>query len=590
MTQQRDLRVVRDAWRAEWPHALALWSRFTMLREPSWCLTRADEKREKLAGSFAMIRLSDHTVVISLAQIAELGLEDYPREVMAHEIGHHVYCPADLTDDAKLMARIRAALPTREAYAGLVSNLYTDLLINDRLTRAGELRMGDLYLKLAGSSSSRLWTFYMRVCEILWSREKGSLARGGIDGGLEADAMLGARVIRAYASEWLRGAGRFAALCFTYLDEDAAETEKALRQWLDAHGASEGGLPDGLAEIDPDEIDGAIHPSLDEALSGVPSDEENESGKPVPGGGATETGDPNERRRYREPSDYADILRSVGVALSEDEIVSRYYRERALPHLVRFPTRELPQSTEPLPEGVEPWDVGESLEDLDLLESVMQSPQVIPGATTLKRVYGTMEGTLPARDPLDLYVGIDCSGSMGNPRHQISWPILAGTIVALSALRAGSRVKVVLSGEPGSHTSTDGFTRVERDVLKTLTSYLGTGYAFGIHRLAETFDARKPADRPVHALIVTDHDIFAMLKEKRLGTDGWAVARRALENARGGGTYVLHMSPEWEKDGIGRMKTDGWNVATILTWEDIVAFAREFSRANFGPAPGGRRG
>src|SRR5215470_15272702 len=99
---------VRQAWSAAWPAALELWSRFTKLREPHWCLTEEQERAEHLVGSFAMIRLTDHTVVISLRQVLALGLEDYPREIMGHEIGHHVYCPADLTDETKLMARIRA--------------------------------------------------------------------------------------------------------------------------------------------------------------------------------------------------------------------------------------------------------------------------------------------------------------------------------------------------------------------------------------------------------------------------------------------------------------------------------------------------
>src|SRR5207253_6392708 len=71
--------------------------------------------------------------------------------ILAHEIGHHVYCPADLNDEARLMARIRTALPTRENFAGLVSNLYTDALINDRLRRSSELRMNDIYARLARS-------------------------------------------------------------------------------------------------------------------------------------------------------------------------------------------------------------------------------------------------------------------------------------------------------------------------------------------------------------------------------------------------------------------------------------------------------
>jgi hypothetical protein len=578
-----DARAVCEMWRAAWPAALELWSRYTKLREPHWCFTVKEETAEDLTGSFAMIRLTDHTVVISLRQIISFGLQEYPLEVMGHEIGHHVYCPADLTDEAKLMARLRAGLPTLEKYAGLVSNLYCDLLINDRLTRFKELRMGDIYRKLSSASGNRLWTFYMRICEILWSLDHGTLASGAIDRKLDTDAMLGARVIRAYANEWLRGAGRFAALCFDYLAADADEVQKLLKAWLDTHGRTESSLPDGMAEIDPDEIDGAIHPSLDDAISGLGSNEEERQRPPV-NNGASQAGDGPPKRRYREPSEYADILRSVGVQLPESEIVSRYYRERALPHLIRFPSRELPQSAEPLMENLEPWDAGEAIEDLDVIESVMLNQQIVPGFTTVKRVYGTMQGTLPQREPLDLYIGIDCSGSMGNPARQVSFPVLAGTIVALSALRAGSRVKAVLSGEPGKFVSMKDFSRDENEILKTLTTYLGTGYSFGIHRLAETFEARKSADRPVHVLIVTDHDIYSMLGETVSGKTGWSVAAEALQRARGGGTYVLNMPEEFEPKGVIRMRGDGWTVASVVQWEDIVPFARDFSRATFGEA------
>jgi len=585
---QRD--AILEQWRAAWPAALALWSRFTKLREPHFCFSAAEEKAEELSGSFAMIRLTDQTIVISLAQVLELQLQDYPLEVMGHEIGHHVYCPADLTDEAKLMARIRNGLPTLERFAGLVSNLYTDLLINDRLTRFSELRMGDIYRKLSGASANRLWSFYMRMCEILWSLERDTLAHATIDEKMVTDAMLGARLIRVYANDWLRGAGGFAALCFDYVESDAKEVETMLKSWLDTHGRTESGIPDGLAEVE--EGEEAVHPSLDEAVSGVPAPDEDQE-RPVINDAASADGDGVPRRRYREPSEYADILKSVGVKLPENEIISRYYRERALPHLIRFPTRSLPQSTEPLAEGLESWDAGEALEELDIAESIILNPQVVPGYTTMKRVYGTMEGTTPQREPLDLYVGIDCSGSMGNPRITTSFPILAGTIVALSALRAGSRVKVVLSGEPGKYVSTKDFGRDEAEILTTLTSYLGTGYSFGIHRLAETFDQRKPSDRPVHILIVTDHDIFMMLRETssgRAGFDprrtGWDVARDALAKARGGATYVLNMPIDFEPAGVKQMQNDGWSVSSVRQWEDIVAFAREFSRRTFAePAP-----
>src|SRR5690606_15953972 len=145
------------------------------------------------------------------------------------------------------------------------------------------------------------------------------------------------------------------------------------------------------------------------------------------------------------------------------------------------------------------------LEKIDWLHTAIASPRVVPGITTLQRIWDEVPGDRPRTKPLDLYLGIDCSGSRLDPRRELSHPVLAGAIVCLSALRVGARVKVVLSGEPGTSVSTDGFTRDENQVLGVLTDYLGTGYAFGIHRLEETFVEK--TEHPTHILIVTDQDI-----------------------------------------------------------------------------------
>src|SRR5204863_160347 len=83
------------------PRALALWSKFTRLSEPRWCFSDAEAEKEGLTESFAMIRLNDQAVVINLAQIEAAHLERFALEILAHEIGHHVYAPADLTDNAR---------------------------------------------------------------------------------------------------------------------------------------------------------------------------------------------------------------------------------------------------------------------------------------------------------------------------------------------------------------------------------------------------------------------------------------------------------------------------------------------------------
>ncbi|MGH9903260.1 MAG: VWA domain-containing protein, partial [Pyrinomonadaceae bacterium] len=357
-----------------------------------------------------------------------------------------------------------------------------------------------------------------------------------------------------------------------------------------------GGSIEGLTEIEPGEEEDAIHPSLDEELSGVAAaaaDEPaaDESGSPNPIGAEREGGGKS-RRQYREPFEYGEILKSLDANLSDHEIAVRYYRELAIPHLIRFPVRETFEMTEPLAEGLETWDAGSPLESVDWFESAVVSPHVVPGFTTVQRTYGTSPGALPERRPLDLYLGIDCSGSMANPQRNLSYPVLAGTIIAVSALRAGAKVLATLSGEPGRSVSTDGFVSNESAVLELLTGYLGTGYAFGIHRLVETFRATKPPPRPVHILIITDHDIFSMLDQTYEGTGGWEIARRSLETAAGGGTYVLHMRRDWNDAQTARMTADGWHVSNVENLEDMVAFARGFSKENYArkvTPPGGKK-
>ena len=581
------LALLRDLWLARWPAALALWSKFTRLSEPRWCFTPEDEKREGLSASFAMIRLVDHAVVISLRQIAEQGLQAFALEILGHEIGHHVYTPADLSDHGRMIARMRWGLPGKEHLASFISNLYTDLLINDRLQRSAGLSMAKVYEALgekSTDSADRMWTFYMRIYEILWSLTKGTLAAGRIDERLEGDAHLGARLIRSYAKEWLDGSGRFAALCLPYLLEDEGQAmQKLLRGWRDTENAGAGGFPDGLTEMGESEKEGAIHPAMDDELAGLgegPSGEEASEGELK--SRVHEMGKSQGQRR--EPFEYGAILKALGIDLSQHEIAIRYYRERAAPHLIPFPSRTIPETTEPLPEGLEPWDIGSPLESADWMESVLVSPRIVPGMTTMQRVWGTTEGSLPQKQPIDLDLYVDSSGSIPDPQVATSYLTLAGAIVALSALRAGARVQATLWSGARQFTTTDGFIRDEHKILGILTGYFGGGTAFPIHVLRDTYSERKPADRPVHLLVISDDGVTTMFDKDEQGNSGWDISRMAMEKARGGGTMVLNLWGKWEDNAdLARANHEqGWQISLMRTWEELVEFARRFSAMKYG--------
>ncbi len=410
------------AWQEAWPRALLLWSRFTRLEDPVWCFTQAEEAAAGLTGSFAMIRLNDHSVVISLRQIAERGLDDLAMEVLAHEIGHHILTPADPRDHVRMLARMQAPLGHLARHAGMVANLYTDLLINDRLERIEELRMAEVYRRLkSNEGGDDLWLLYMRIYEDLWRLPTGTLSppRPETDEKtrphlkyLDLDVRIGARIIRTYARDWLNGAASFAALVFPYLVQSVGDTLGRVEALMDTAGAAEGADPAGLAEMDVGEGADA-NPREDPGLNGTTGasaeddEDKNDGGQ---GGDTPERGSKAPRQtRYRPPTQYADLLKAAGVKLTPGEAIIRYYRERAAPHLVPFPEEAMPQAADPLPEGLTTWELGGDMSEIDWLQTAIQGPVIVPGVTTVERVHGDSPGADPARRPLDLFIGVDCS-------------------------------------------------------------------------------------------------------------------------------------------------------------------------------------
>lgn len=588
------------SWQAAWPQALATWSRYTRLHDPMLCASSVAAAEHGLQGSFAMIRLLDQSVVVDLQQTRRLGLDAYAVEILAHEVGHHVLAPATAADQYRLLARMRRALPTLERHAPMVANLFTDLLINDRLQRQSGLRMADIYRVLhqerlrdearshtRDSASepppsaaptatgptpptSSLWTLYMGIYEQLWALDKGSLGGPVDDEALRADAWLGARLIRAYAGDWMTAAGRFASLLLPHLVNDLGD-DPTIRYLQDTLGAAEGCEPEGLLEIEDDEVDGNVHPAHDRRVTGVdsPQDRTTESAK-----GQT-----------REPFEYGEILRAAGLVLSDHDLAVRWYRERALPHLVRFPVRPGVEAPEPQVEGLEPWDLGDALDEVDWLQSIVQSPHVVPGVTTVRRVYGRVPGAAPDPQPVDLDLYVDSSGSMPNPQVQTSYLALAGAVIALSALRVGSRVQVTLWSGKRQVMHTPGFVRDEDAILRVLTAFFGGATCFPIHRLRETYDGRDARARAVHILMISDDGITTMFDDDERGHSGWDVGARALAAARAGGTMALNLPPgdEQAMPALRRAQAEqGWRVHAIQRMEDLVAFAHAFSRAHYG--------
>lgn len=578
MGNQVTLSVI-DKLKADWPQAQKVWSDYVRLREPQWCLANEEAIKEGLSNSFAMIRLTDHRIVIDVSKMQELNLLDYAVQILAHEIGHHIYTPGNLKDNASVQAKIRWSLAGIEEQAPMVANLYEDLLINDRLHRMKGLDMAIIYKALNKTIQfSKVWTLYMRTYEYLWRLKKYELipTESFLTPEIDADASVLASIIRSYSKKWLEGASRFGALMYSYLmeEKEAAQARGSIGVILDADKAGVGGgVITGMVDMDDDLINGIVDPrgeaiAVDSAENDILSALENKKGGSGP------------EQRYLEPGVYVDLLQQVNPDLNKQEVLNNYYKEIALPHLIEFPREIKKNRSKNLPEGMDVWDIGDSSDEIDWIESTIYAPHIIPGVNTLKRTYGYSDDDDDSEAPLDVYIGIDCSGSMGNPGVTFSWPVLAATIVGLSALRSGAKVFGCLSGEPGRHLQSKRYETNEKEILSVLTSYLGTGYAYGVGRLKDVFSTEKK-DKS-HIIIVTDDDIFSMLSAKTdNGDNHWEIIEESLKNAGGTGTIVLHSNAKWHKEDVQRLKQMGWNIYYVTNESELLAFATGFSKVNY---------
>ena len=603
----RDSKTLTDQelvslWEQAWPLATACWSPYLKLGTPKLCLSTRESQKAGLTGSFAAIRLDNQRIVIDLEQVRKYHIEEYATEVLAHEIGHHMLAPGTMTDHLRCLARIRRGLPTLEQHVPMIANLYTDLLVNDRLQRSAGLRMDHVFRALIDTANvpSRLWTLYLRIMEELWELEPHELGSGETDDHLEGDAWLGARLIRVYGADWIEGAGRFAALILPYLadDTDALKNTDCHGDTISA-GAGATGAANGLAALDRGEITGSMHPSKDPRIVGDQAETPELHGADASKG----THGPGQSRP---PYEYAQILRDSGVELSDLDAAAMYYRELALPHLVPFPRRLTPPVSDPLPEGLEPWALGDPLDDLDWFQSVMVSPTVFPGLTTVQRVWGNSEGPDPASQPVDLDIYVDSSGSMPDPTTTLSYPALAGAIVCLSALRAGSAVQATLWSGPGQVLTTDGFVRDPLRILRVLIGYFGGSTQFPLGVLRSTYDPARILRRNVHLLQISDEGIDTMVEENdSRNDDGWS-ARQAMKRGGGGGTMVLQLYAPLDEipqtpdeatvagfpfvdDAYATIRNlrdvEGWRVYSVETLEELLGFARAFAKEHYQAKP-----
>ncbi|MFF2832984.1 hypothetical protein ACFVSK_14585 [Cellulosimicrobium cellulans] len=618
-----DLGALRERWHAAWPEALAAWGRFTRLGAPT---LHGPGTAPEGVGSFAWFSTTRVSVHVDLAEVVELGIEDHAVAVLAHEVGHHVLSPGDLTTSALLVARTRAGLVDQDQLAPLTANLWSDLLINDRLQRRAGIDLAGLWRALGPGTSTVMQTV-LRADEILWGLPRGDLTASDVPVA-EREATLVARLVRAYADDPVGGAAGFAALLRTLLASEAgsrATAQDPRRRARPEHGDREarrrhlrrrrstlpqvvcgqdevaGAVPGGLA-TDPRAVEPVRHPALDPRVVGdlgLGADDDPparpDTAQQVPGSDGEGAHDATGQALA--PADYDATLRLLGLTTDAAASARRWYREHAAPLLVPFPVREHVRATEPLLGAHEQWDVGDELGEVDWTGTLLRSPVVVPGFTTVRRSVDEDTGDEPDRVPVDLDLYLDSSGSMPDPTRRVAPIALAGAVLALSALRAGARVQATTWSGPRQVAGTDGFVRDEDRVLDAVVAHFGGSTSFPVPLLERTHlgdpatGAPPTRTRPCHVAVISDDGVVSMFDDvvrirwgarpdAELVAPHEGTAARAVAAAGGGGTLVLDVPAKGAE--TVREYAVGYRVHAVQTQEDLVAFARAFARELWG--------
>lgn len=534
------------------------------------------------------------SVTVDPAFLHERGLDDELWSMFAHEIGHHVLAPSTRIDSLKIRHQIAKAVtpgiggrPSDETI-GRLANMWCDLLVNTRLAQlqraepgasgpldTGIVRLGRALYPAGPGSTDRIWWLYCRAYELLWQlptqtlcpldppappnpraglvtlapldrvkeeyrekerrlqaaqQERARIAAELADATSAAphiDAALLADAVRTFLTDPVSGAALFGVIIAPYVREQSESD--------DPRAGIEGGAGVCAASDEPPTGEELGRMLADQRLR---DDLPRHPALPDDPGAATDDGT---EAAPAKPASTAGQRLTLAQTLrlyadtDANAVLAAWYRTEAAPW-VRPYTRPAPARPDGgIPGPVEQWALGDDLAELDW-PLTMRSGTVIPGVTTRRRSELDDE-PVSAERSLDLDLYIDSSGSMANPRAG-SPAVLAGTILALSVLRGGGRMRVTSFSGTGEVAGMERFSRSPEEIIAALCLFFGRSTSFPLDLYRRRYRGL-PAltdEEQRHVVVLSDDGLVSMFGVGNEPFEGVAAEVRSTVTT---GTLVL---------------------------------------------------
>ncbi len=223
------------------------------------------------------------------------------------------------------------------------------------------------------------------------------------------------------------------------------------------------------------------------------------------------------------------------------------------------------------PHSHSPWEVGTPFQDIDIWTSF---GKIMPGITqTWKKKEGKGRGKIEGAP--DCLIIIDSSGSMINPRKNLSYAVLGAACVANAYLRNHSKVAVYnFSDAPMGGREILDYTEHREEVYRTLCKYFGGGTALDLEDILFMVKNKKEPD----LFIITDMKITNL--ETLIGFFG-KIQNRITAVHIGENPYALRFEKAVEK-------RKNINIFTVKKKEDIPHIVLGTIREYFNPVHNAR--
>jgi hypothetical protein len=189
--------------------------------------------------------------------------------------------------------------------------------------------------------------------------------------------------------------------------------------------------------------------------------------------------------------------RGRGVPLDADVL---FYMKLAENYSIPLKKLPLEKKGSLHPHSHSPWEVGSPFQDVDIWTSF---GKVMPGLTQIwKKKEGKGKGKIEGAP--DCLIAIDSSGSMINPRKNLSYAVLGAACAANAYLRNDSKVAIYnFSDAPMGGKDILNYTNKQEEIYRVLCKYFGGGTALDLEDLIPLIQGKKNLD----LFIITDMKI-----------------------------------------------------------------------------------